>query len=143
MAATITTLEPISLANIQLGWIETGVMGQSMCSHLIKAGYSLTVFNRTQSRVQPLLDMGAHYAFSPQEVAAHSNVVFSIVDYPSDDQFVLIGSFGALQGLLPDSIPVDMTTSDPSLAVELKMGEQSRAVAERFVLIRLSEIYVD
>ncbi|KAJ4958733.1 hypothetical protein NE237_025844 [Protea cynaroides] len=129
MAATIPTLEPISPANTRLGWIGTGVMGQSMCSHLIKAGYSLTVFNRTQSKVQPLLDMGACYAPSPLEVAANSDVVFSIVGYPSDVQSVLIGSSGALQGLVPGGILVDMTTSDPSLAVEISSAASAKGCA--------------
>ncbi|KAJ4971567.1 hypothetical protein NE237_004666 [Protea cynaroides] len=74
--------------------------------------------------VQPLLDMGARYAPSPLKVAAYLDVVFSIVGYPFDVQFVLIGSSRALQGLLPRRHLVDMTTSDPSLAVELKMREQ-------------------
>ncbi|XP_042516902.1 probable 3-hydroxyisobutyrate dehydrogenase-like 1, mitochondrial [Macadamia integrifolia] len=114
-----TSLEPISPATTRVGWIGTGVMGRSMCSHLIKAGYSLTVYNRTQAKAQPLLDMGARYAPTPVEVASQSDVVFSIVGYPSDVRSVMIGSSGALQGLRPGGILVDMTTSDPSLAVEI------------------------
>ncbi|KAF4390051.1 hypothetical protein F8388_002993 [Cannabis sativa] len=75
-----------------------------MCSHLIKAGYTLTVFNRTLSKAQPLLDMGAHLAHSPQAVAAQSDVVFSIVGYPSDVRSVLLDpSSGALAGLISSS----------------------------------------
>ncbi|XP_043704148.1 probable 3-hydroxyisobutyrate dehydrogenase-like 1, mitochondrial [Telopea speciosissima] len=126
MAAATTPMEPISPANTRVGWIGTGVMGRSMCSHLIKAGYSLTVFNRTQSKTQPLLDMGARYAPSPVELASQSDVVFSIVGYPSDVRSVLIGSSGALQGLRPGGILVDMTTSDPSLAVEISDAASSK-----------------
>lgn len=45
----------------KIGWIGTGVMGAHMCKHLLNKGYHLTVFNRTQSKAQPLLDMGAKW----------------------------------------------------------------------------------
>ncbi|KAK1417365.1 hypothetical protein QVD17_26492 [Tagetes erecta] len=112
-----TTISP---SNTRLGWIGTGVMGQSMCSHLIKAGYTLTIFTRTKSKSQPLLDIGAHWASSPHAVASQSDVVFSIVGYPSDVRHVLLHpTSGALSGLAPNGILVDMTTSEPSLAVEI------------------------
>ncbi|XP_027341893.1 probable 3-hydroxyisobutyrate dehydrogenase-like 1, mitochondrial [Abrus precatorius] len=116
----MATPEPISPSNTRVGWIGTGVMGQSMCAHLIRAGYTLTVFNRTPSKAQPLIDLGAHFAASPQAVASRSDVVFSIVGYPSDVRSVLIHpTSGALAGLRPGGILVDMTTSEPSLAVEI------------------------
>ncbi|KAK9071249.1 hypothetical protein SSX86_009817 [Deinandra increscens subsp. villosa] len=116
-AAAADTITP---SNTRLGWIGTGVMGRSMCSHLIKAGYTLTIFTRTQSKAQPLLDLGAHWAPSPHSVASQSDVVFSIVGYPSDVRHVLLHpTSGALSGLPVNGILVDMTTSDPSLAVEI------------------------
>ncbi|XP_020215786.1 probable 3-hydroxyisobutyrate dehydrogenase-like 1, mitochondrial [Cajanus cajan] len=112
--------EPISPSNTRLGWIGTGVMGHSMCAHLIRAGYSLTVFNRTLAKAQPLVDLGAHLAASPNAVAARSDVVFSIVGYPSDVRSVLLDpATGALAALRPGGVLVDMTTSEPSLAVEI------------------------
>lgn len=118
--SSITTAEPRSPSNTRLGWIGTGVMGLSMCSHLLKAGYTLTIFTRTQSKAQPLLDLGAKWAISPSSVASQSDVVFSIVGYPSDVRHVTLHpSSGALSGLNPGGILVDMTTSDPSLAVEI------------------------
>ena len=83
-AAAVTNVEPISPSNTRVGWIGTGVMGRSMCGHLIKAGYKVTVFNRTLSKAQPLIDMGARLAQSPLAVASQSDVVFSIVGFPSD-----------------------------------------------------------
>uniref|UniRef100_A0A5B6Z1T8 Putative 6-phosphogluconate dehydrogenase, C-terminal-like protein n=1 Tax=Davidia involucrata TaxID=16924 RepID=A0A5B6Z1T8_DAVIN len=113
---------------VRLGWIGTGVMGRSMCSHLIKAGYTLTIFTRTQSKAQPLLDVGGHWAPSPLAVASQSDVVFSIVGYPSDVRHVhLDPSSGALAGLRPGGVLVDMTTSDPSLAVELSSAAASKS----------------
>ncbi|XP_050217626.1 probable 3-hydroxyisobutyrate dehydrogenase-like 1, mitochondrial [Mercurialis annua] len=121
MATATTTGEfSITPSTTRIGWIGTGVMGRSMCSHLIKAGYSLTVFNRTLSKAQPLLDMGANLADSPLSVAKQSDVVFSIVGFPSDVRHVLLNPItGALQGLRPGGVLIDMTTSDPSLAVEI------------------------
>ncbi|XVF49103.1 hypothetical protein PTKIN_Ptkin03bG0241600 [Pterospermum kingtungense] len=119
--------EPITPANTRVGWIGTGVMGRSMCAHLINAGYTLTVFNRTLSKTQPLLDMGAHLAQTPHDLAAQSDVVFSIVGYPSDVRQVLLDpSSGALSGLRPGGVLVDMTTSEPSLAVEICAAAESK-----------------
>ncbi|KAK3016476.1 hypothetical protein RJ639_007725 [Escallonia herrerae] len=120
MATATNPADPITASNTRLGWIGTGVMGQSMCSLLLKAGYTLTIFTRTKSKAQPLLNTGAHWAESPRSVAAQSDVVFSIVGYPSDVRHVLLHpSSGALSGLRPAGTLVDMTTSDPSLAVEI------------------------
>lgn len=113
-------------SNTRLGWIGTGVMGLSMCSHLIEAGYTLTVFTRTPSKAQPLLSLGAHWADSPKTVASQSDVVFSIVGYPSDVRHVILHpTTGALSGLRPGGVIVDMTTSDPSLAVEIHSAATS------------------
>ena len=58
------------------------VMGRSMCGHILAAGYPVTVFNRTKAKAHTLVERGAKWADSPQEVAAESDVVFSIVGYP-------------------------------------------------------------
>ena len=65
----------------RIGWIGTGVMGQSMAGHLLDAGYELSVFNRTAAKAQSLVDRGAHLCSSPREVGSRSDVVFSIVGY--------------------------------------------------------------
>ncbi|KAK8475088.1 hypothetical protein V6N13_058074 [Hibiscus sabdariffa] len=122
-----TSAEPINPSTTRLGWIGTGVMGRSMCAHLIKAGYTLTVFNRTLSKAQPLVDMGARLAQTPHDLAAQSDIVFSIVGYPSDVHQVLLDpTTGALSGLRPGGILVDMTTSEPSLAVEISAAASSK-----------------
>lgn len=126
--ATAAAAEPtISPSNTRVGWIGTGIMGRSMCAHLINAGYTLTVFNRTLSKAQPLLDMGAHLAHSPLAVASQSDVVFSIVGFPSDVRSVLLDpSSGTLAGLRPGGVLVDMTTSEPSLAAEISSAAASK-----------------
>jgi len=103
----------------RIGWIGTGVMGASMCRHLIKAGFQATVYNRTKAKAQPLLDLGATWADTPEAVAAAADVVFAIVGYPADVRSVFLGDNGVLAGCGPGNIVVDMTTSEPSLAVEI------------------------
>jgi 3-hydroxyisobutyrate dehydrogenase len=103
----------------RIGWIGTGVMGASMCGHLMAAGFKATVYNRTRAKAQSLLDKGASWADTPKAVAAASDVVFSIVGFPADVRAVTLGPEGALAGSRPGTILVDMTTSEPSLAVEI------------------------
>jgi 3-hydroxyisobutyrate dehydrogenase len=103
----------------RIGWIGTGVMGQSMCGHLIDAGFSATVYNRTREKAARLLAAGARWADGPKAVAEASDVVFAIVGYPADVRSVFLGEGGVLAGCRSGNIVVDMTTSEPSLAVEI------------------------
>jgi 3-hydroxyisobutyrate dehydrogenase len=103
----------------RIGWIGTGVMGASMCGHLMRAGFAATVFNRTKAKAEKLLSFGAVWAESPRAVAEASDVIFTIVGYPSDVRSVILGEDGVLAGCTSGKIIVDMTTSQPSLAVEI------------------------
>jgi 3-hydroxyisobutyrate dehydrogenase len=105
--------------NTRIGWIGTGVMGASMCGHLLDRGFAVTVFSRTRSKATRLFDQGARWADDPKSLAQQSDVVFSIVGYPSDVREVLLGPQGALEGCRPGGILVDMTTSEPALAIEI------------------------
>jgi len=118
----------IAPGKTRIGWIGTGVMGSSMCGHLIAAGFSATVFNRSQDKAQALLDKGASWADSPRAVAEASDVVFSIVGFPSDVRAVILGPEGALAGCRAGSVLVDMTTSEPSLAVEIAAAAKKKNV---------------
>ncbi len=109
----------------RIGWIGTGVMGASMCGHLMTAGYSVTVYNRSRNKAKPLIDRGAAEADSPRAVAEASDVIFTIVGYPRDVREVTLGPDGTLAGAKSGSILVDMTTSEPALAVEI--AEQAHA----------------
>jgi len=109
----------ISPEHTRIGWIGTGVMGRSMCGHLIEAGYEVTLFNRTKEKAAPLVERGATWADSPRDVAAASDVVISIVGYPKDVHQVILGDDGAMAGCKSGGVIVDMTTSRPSLAVEI------------------------
>jgi 3-hydroxyisobutyrate dehydrogenase len=112
----------------KVGWIGTGVMGTSMCGHLIAAGYEATVYNRTPARMAGLVERGAKAAGSPAEVAAASDIVFTIVGYPSDVRAVTLGPDGTLSAARPGTVLVDMTTSDPALAVEIAEAAKAQGV---------------
>jgi 3-hydroxyisobutyrate dehydrogenase len=102
-----------------VGWIGTGVMGASMARHLLDAGHELVVTTRTPERANDLIAAGARWADSPAELAASVDVVFTMLGYPSDVRDVLLGSGGAIAGMRPGSLLIDMTTSEPSLAAQI------------------------
>ena len=113
----------------RIGWVGTGVMGRWMCQHLMTKGYTATVYNRTKERARPLLDAGAAWAETPQDVARRSDVVFAIVGFPKDVREVFLGPAGVLAGARAGMGIVDMTTSDPSLAREIHAAAKEKGVA--------------
>jgi 3-hydroxyisobutyrate dehydrogenase len=121
----LTTAKP---GTTRVGFIGTGVMGQSMAGHILKAGYSMTVFSRTKTKAAALLAAGAAWADSPRAVAERSDVVCAIVGFPKDVREVLIGENGALAGSKPGDALIDMTTSEPSLAVEIYQEAKTKGV---------------
>jgi 3-hydroxyisobutyrate dehydrogenase len=112
-----------------IGWIGTGVMGRSMCMHLLEAGYSAFVYNRTRSKAEDLLAAGAGWCDSPLEVARASDCVFTIVGYPADVEQVVLEKEGVLAGMKPGSILVEMTTSEPTLAGRIYEEAKRRSVS--------------
>jgi 3-hydroxyisobutyrate dehydrogenase len=112
----------------RIGWIGTGVMGGAMCAHVIDAGYDVTIYTRTRDRANTLEASGAHWAGSPAEVAERSDLVFSIVGYPSDVREVFLAADGIVASAQPGSVIIDMTTSEPSLAREIHAAAAERDV---------------
>lgn len=112
----------------RIGWIGTGVMGRWMCQHCLTRGYSATVYNRSPEKAQPLVELGAELAATPKEVAQASDVIFAIVGFPKDVREVFLGPDGALAGSKPGTILVDMTTSEPSLAIEIAEAAKAKGV---------------
>ncbi len=104
---------------MKLGWIGTGVMGVSMAGRLMDEGHDLFVYNRTRKKARPLIDRGAQWFDSPLEVVQKANAIFSIVGFPQDVREVYFGANGILAGAKRGDILVDMTTTEPSLAVEI------------------------
>ncbi len=118
----------IAPGETRIGWVGTGVMGTSMCGHLIAKGYATTVFSRTKSKAESLIEAGATWAISPKAVAEQSDVVFTIVGFPSDVREVILGDEGALAGCTEGNLLVDMTTSEPSLAEEIATTAKQKGV---------------
>jgi len=121
-------LASVSPDRTKIGWIGTGVMGASMVGHLMTAGYSATVYNRSKAKAEPLISRGAKWADTPRQVAEQSDVVFAIVGFPRDVREVFLGQQGALGGAKAGSIFVDMTTSEPSLALEIYQAAKGKGV---------------
>jgi 3-hydroxyisobutyrate dehydrogenase len=109
--------------------IGTGVMGKSMCSHLIDAGYRVNVHNRTKDAAAALIEKGAAWCATSREVAEGTDIVFSIVGYPEDVREVLLGETGVLSQSPQCSVIVDMTTSEPRLAQEIYEKAEEKGVS--------------
>lgn len=125
MGVELTRVDP---SQTRVGWIGTGVMGRSMCGHLLSAGFAVTVFNRTRASAAELIERGAAWADSPADVACASDVVFTIVGFPHDVRGVYFGDRGVLSACAPGSIVVDMTTSSPQLAVQIHDAALAKGV---------------
>ena len=110
----------------KVGLIGLGLMGLPMGRNLLKAGFPLTVWNRTRSKAEQLEKEGAKVADSPRKVAAASDVTFTIVSDPPALEQVLWGEPGALAGLRKGSVLIDSSTVSPMLARRV-----AQACAER------------
>jgi 3-hydroxyisobutyrate dehydrogenase-like beta-hydroxyacid dehydrogenase len=113
----------------KVGLIGLGLMGRPMGLNLLKAGYSLTVWNRTASRAESLVAAGAKLASSPEEVASSSDVLITIVSDPPALEGVLWGGAGALGSLRPGSIYMDSSTVSPALARKIAAAATERQIA--------------
>jgi 3-hydroxyisobutyrate dehydrogenase-like beta-hydroxyacid dehydrogenase len=119
----------------KIGLIGLGLMGRPMGMNLLKAGHSLTVWNRTPARAQELVAAGAVLAKTPREVAAASDILLTIVSDPPALESVLWGNEGkndgALGGLKAGSIYIDSSTVSPAL--EKKISEACKERGVRFL----------
>src|SRR3954453_13814374 len=105
--------------NTVIGFIGTGVMGKSMASHLLSAGFPMIVYNRSKEKAEELLQKGAIWVSTPMEVAQQANVIFTIVGYPKDVEEVYFGEQGIITNGKTNTYVIDMTTSTPTLAVKI------------------------
>jgi len=112
----------------RVGWIGTGVMGKSMCAHIMNNGYHVSVYNKTKNRAESLCRDGAVWLDNPGEVAAKSDIVFTMVGEPPDVEDVILGRGGVLEKIKPGAVIVDMTTSEPSLALRIYDEAKARSV---------------
>ncbi len=103
----------------QVGFIGLGTMGTPMATNIAKAGFPLTVWNRTASKVEPLLRVGAKAGKTPAHVAAEVDVVITMVSQPKDVETVVLGPDGVLEGIKPGAVLVDMSTVSPATSRKL------------------------
>lgn len=103
----------------KIGFIGTGIMGAAMAGHLMDAGFEVSVYNRTKSKAQPLIDRGAVWCETVGECAKNQDVIISIVGYPKDVEQIYLGAGGIIDSAKAGAYLVDMTTSSPALAEKI------------------------
>lgn len=111
---------------LNVGWIGLGKMGLPMSKNLVKAGYSLTVYNRTKAKTKELADLGASVADSPKEVAQKTDVIFSMTSDDAALKAVMLGDEGIAGGLKQGAIVVDMSTVSPATSAEVNKAVEAK-----------------
>lgn len=117
------------MAEETVGFIGLGIMGAPMATHIIRAGYPMVVYNRTPSRMEPLLPLGARASRSCSELAAQSNVVISMVADSPDAEQVYLGEQGVLQSARPGTLLIDMSTISPVMAIKIAQAAAAKGCA--------------
>lgn len=98
----------------KIGFIGLGIMGRGMAINLVKAGYPVTVYNRTKLKVEELVSMGATSAATPKEAAEGADVVIAILADPPAVDKVVLGPEGVIAGLGEGAVLIDASTVDPA-----------------------------
>lgn len=99
----------------RIGFIGLGIMGRPMCANLLKAGYQLTVWNRSRPGIDEVTALGAAAGESPADVATKSDIIITIVTDSPDVEKVVLGERGVIEGVRTGSVVIDMTTMSPSV----------------------------
>ena len=103
----------------KVGFIGLGIMGMPMARNLLKAGFEVVAYNRTKSKAEQLAKEGAKKADSPRELAMECPVVITIVSDTPDVEEVILGKDGAIEGIKPGSVVIDMSTISPQATQEI------------------------
>ena len=116
----------------KVGFVGLGIMGQGMALNLLKAGFSLTVWNRTASRTEAIVEAGAQAASDPAAVAAQSDIIVVCVSDTPDVEAVVLGENGILHGAKPGSLVIDCSTISPKATKEIaaKLAEKEVAMLD-------------
>jgi 3-hydroxyisobutyrate dehydrogenase len=112
----------------RVGFVGLGIMGRGMANNLLQAGFPLTVWNRTASRVEPFVDAGAQAGTSPADVAAKSDIVVVCVSDTPDVESVILGDDGIAHGAQPGTLVIDCSTISPHVTRDI-----ASALAEKGV----------
>ena len=103
----------------KIGFIGLGIMGKPMCLNLLKAGFTVVAYNRTETKINSVVQAGAIAASSPKEVAENSDIIITMVSDSPDVEDVILGENGVLNGVKPGSVVIDMSTISPSVTQEI------------------------
>ncbi|CAL0322081.1 unnamed protein product [Lupinus luteus] len=103
---------PVIQTPSRVGFLGLGIMGSPMALNLIHSGIDVTVWNRTKTKCEPLINLGAKYKSSPEEVAASCDVTFAMLADPQSALDVAVGKHGAVNGMAPGKGYVDVSTVD-------------------------------
>ena len=121
------TYEPT--APRRVAFLGLGVMGHPMAGHLVRAGHSVTVYNRTSVKSQAwVAEYGHAFAATPKLAAAGADIVFACVGNDDDLRSVVLGDDGAFAGMKADAVFVDHTTASAEVARELNAAAQTRGL---------------
>ena len=105
---------------MNIGWIGVGNIGLPMARHVVKAGHKLTINDLLEDNAQPLLDMGATWADSPQKAAELNDIIIMSLPMPDDVEKVCFGENGLINGLQPGNIVIDMSTNSLEMVRQLE-----------------------
>ncbi|MCA9918682.1 MAG: NAD(P)-dependent oxidoreductase [Anaerolineales bacterium] len=107
----------------KIGFIGLGIMGQGMVRNLLAKGFDVYIWNRTHGKMDPLIELGAHAATSPADVASHATTIITCVSDTPDVEHVMLQSNGVIFGAKPGDLVIDMSTISP---------ESTRRLAKTF-----------
>jgi len=112
----------------RVGFVGLGIMGTGMARNLLRAGFEVRVWNRTASRMQPLVDEGAAAANSPADAARESEVTIVCVSDTPDVEAVILGDDGVIHGASPDSLVIDTSTISPDATRSIASALAARGI---------------
>ena len=115
-------------AKPDIAFVGTGVMGRSMAGHLMAAGHTLHVYNRTRDKAKSLLDSGARWHDSAGEAAAEAEIVVTMLGFPLDVEQSYLAPGGIVERARPGALLIDMTTSSPLLARRIAAAASARGL---------------
>ncbi len=120
---------PAQPGSTQIGFVGLGIMGAPMAEHLIKAGFSLKVYNRTdRPRVQRVVEAGGQRVDTPQAAAEGSDVIITIVTDTPDVESVILGAEGIIHSVKKGATVIDMSTISPRVTQEIAATLQDKGV---------------
>ncbi len=115
--------------NETIGFIGLGIMGEGMSRNLLQAGFTLNIWNRTASRMDPIVAAGANRCSSPADVAAKSEIIITCVSDTPDVEAVILGEKGVIHGAKAGSLVIDMSTISPQATREIAAALAGKGVS--------------